>query len=135
MVMKMYGDDEQYREEFQTAKKQWLTANNLYKQLLHERSCITGDRVVEEPSQAPSSQFQHSSLKSSAQRPKKRRRVVNDDSDSELPASSSSNVLEDGLYCLPLTDKPLSLDVAAALLNAQEEDNEENADDEEFLFT
>ena len=41
--MKMYGDDEQYREEFQTAKKQWLTANNLYKQLLHERSSITGD--------------------------------------------------------------------------------------------
>ena len=44
-------------------------------------------------------------------------------------------MLEDGLYCLPLTDNQLSPDVAAAIVNAQEEDNEENADDEEFLFT
>ena len=65
-----------------------------------------------------------------APRPKKRRRVVEDNSDEDLPAPSSSSVLEDGLYCLP--HKPLSPDIAAAaIVNAQEEDEEE---DEEFLF-
>ena len=114
-------------------KKQWLKANNLYKQLLQERSSVTGgDHVVEEPIQAPIPQFQHSSLSKLAPRPKKRRRVVEDNSDEDLPAASSSSVLEDGLYCLSLTDKPLSPDIAAAIVNAQEEDEEE---DEEFLFT
>jgi hypothetical protein len=96
--MKMYGDDEQYREELKAAKKQWLEANNLYKQLLQERSSVTGDHVVEEPREDPSSQFHHSSLQKLVRRPKKRRRVVVDDSDEDLPALSSSNVLEDGLY-------------------------------------
>ena len=85
---------------------------------------------MEEPIQA---QFQPSSSSKLAQRPKKRRRVVEDNSDEDLLAPSSSSVLEDGLYCLPLiTDMPLSPDIAAAIVNAQEEDEEEN---EEFHFT
>ena len=80
-------------------------------------------------------QFQHSSVNQLARRPKKRRRVVEDNSDEDLPAASSSSQLEEGLYCLPLTDKPLSPDIAAAIVKTQEEEREENADDEEFLFT
>jgi hypothetical protein len=132
--MKMYGDDVQYAEELKEAKKQWLKANNLYKQLLQQRSSVTADRVVEERRQDPIPQFRHSSPSKLTRRPKKRRRVVDDNSEEDLPAASSSNVLEDGLYCLPLTDKPLSPDdIAAAIINAQEEDEEENADDEEFF--
>ena len=112
--MKMYGDDEQYAEELKEAKKQWLKANNTYKKLLQERSSVTGD---EDPiSQAdPIPQFQHSSVHQLSRRPKKRRRVVEDNSDEDLPAASSSSQLEEGLYCMPLTDKPLSPDTAAAI--------------------
>ena len=130
----MYGDDEQYREDLDAAKKQWLKANNLYKKLLQKRSSVLGGHVMEEPRADPSSQFQDSSLHKLAPKPKKRRSIINDDDgDEDLPASSSSTVLEDGLYCLPLTDKPLSPSTAAAIVKAQEEDDKENADDEEFF--
>ena len=38
--MKMYGDNEEYRDQLNEAKKQWLTANNQYKKLLQERTVV-----------------------------------------------------------------------------------------------
>ena len=46
--MKMYGDKEEYRDQLNEAKRQWLTANNLYKKLLKECSCVLGGPVNED---------------------------------------------------------------------------------------
>ena len=53
--------------------------HNLYKQLLEERSSVIGGYVDADLLEDTSSQFQHSSLKKLALRPKKRHRVIDDD--------------------------------------------------------
>ena len=128
--MKMYGDNEEYRDQLNEAKKQWLTANNLYKKLLQECSCVLGGPVNEDRLDHLSNFSQHSSLK----RPKKRRRVSDDDADEDLLASSSSG-LQDGLYCMPLKDNALCPSTVAAIRKSEENEVEENADEEDFLFT
>lgn len=103
-------------------------ANSLYKKLLKQRSFVLGqDNVVEDSyiGAGTSSQYQNSYLGKLAPRPKRRRRIQDDENDK--PASSSSP-FTDGLYCMPLMkDNEVSPSTLAATRKVQENENEEDS--------
>ena len=74
-------------------------------------------------------------MKKLATRPKKIRRVIDDDDgDEDLPASSSYSALKDGLYCMPLKDDQLSPGRATAIEKSQENEDNENANEKNSFY-
>jgi hypothetical protein len=129
--MKMYGDDPEFNDEKRAAKKDWIKANHLYKQLLQKRSAVLGEAdasVVQEvlPSSQTNNQYYHSALEKRA-KPRKRKSIVDDDED-DSPKASTSSRLQDGLYCEPHDDVDLEPEVREAIRKIQEQAEE----DEEY---
>jgi hypothetical protein len=126
--MKMFADNEEYKDLYEDAKKQWISTNSLYKKMLQERIALGNDEPSSsrEEGKHPNQSY-NSSVEKLAPPQKRRRLVVEEDEDSPKDSSSTSR-LQDGLYCKPVPQADLEPEVLEAMrqFQAMQEDEDDN---------
>jgi hypothetical protein len=122
--IKMYGDNDEYKDQLAAAKIEWLKINDLYKKLLQARI-----QQVEDTGTTSMNEPYRSAVEKLAGPKKRKRLVVQDDEDSPQVSSSTSR-LQDGMYCKPKVDVEDDLEPEVLDAMRQFQEMEEDADEE-----
>jgi len=129
--IKMFADNDEFKDELAAAKTGWIKINSLYKKLLQARIDAADANVSRDATGSTSMKQSYRSAVENLAGPKKRRRmVIDDDEVSPQDSSSSTSRLQDGSYCVPIVDAEDGLEPEVAEAMRQFREMEEDAEDD-----